>query len=89
MFNNRIFLLALTVLFSIGLAFASNGFAVTCKDLSKKQCESADTCSWIKSYTTKSGKTVAAYCRTKSGKKKASSSKPTKSSSTSKDTKKN
>jgi len=82
MLNNRIFLYALTIIFSIGLTFASTGFAASCKGLSQNKCESASDCTWVKSYKTKTGKTVSAYCRAKSG-KSSSSSKSTKSSSSS------
>ncbi len=74
---------------SISLVFCSSLSAATCKGLSKSKCESNSDCSWVKSYKTKAGKSVDAYCRTKSGKgKKTSAATDTtkKSSSTQKTT---
>jgi outer membrane biosynthesis protein TonB len=48
--------------------------AKACKGLSKSSCSSNTNCSWVKSYTTKTGAKVNAYCRTKSGKKSSSPS---------------
>ena len=45
-----------------------------CKGMAKAQCESASSCGWVKSYKNKSGKTIAAHCRTKA--KSASKTKP-------------
>ncbi len=70
------------------LVICSAAMAVECKGLDKGKCEQADACSWVKSYKTKSGNTVKAYCRAKaknssadagtkkkSGKKKADADK--------------
>ncbi len=40
--------------------------ASACKGLQQDACSSDNSCSWIKSYSTKSGKTIKAYCRNKS-----------------------
>ncbi|MCG8066693.1 MAG: chromosome partitioning protein ParB [Candidatus Thiodiazotropha taylori] len=48
--------------------------AKACKGMSKSACSGNDNCSWVKSYTTKTGAKVNAYCRTKSGKKSSSTS---------------
>ncbi|MCG7901536.1 hypothetical protein A3194_13080 [Candidatus Thiodiazotropha endoloripes] len=48
--------------------------AKACKGMSKSACSSNANCSWVKSYTTKTGAKVNAYCRTKSGKKSSSKS---------------
>lgn len=39
--------------------------ASTCKGLQQDACSRDNSCSWIKSYSTKSGKTIKAYCRNK------------------------
>ena len=52
----------------IGLSalLASAGVhAAQCKGLSQSQCGSTSDCTWVNSYTTKSGTKVAAYCRAK------------------------
>ena len=52
------------------LLFGTSALAAgKCKDLSRSQCTANDSCTWVKGYTTKTGKKVAAYCRVKSGKK--------------------
>ena len=74
-------ILVMVLTFSISLVFGSSLSAATCKGMSKSKCESSSDCSWVKSYKTKAGKTVNAYCRTKSGKgKKTSTSTDTKKS---------
>ncbi len=40
--------------------------AAACKGLQSDACNSDNSCSWVKSYSTKSGKTIKAYCRNKS-----------------------
>lgn len=45
--------------------------AKACKELSKNQCESSTSCSFVKGYTTKTGTKVSAHCRNKPGAKKA------------------
>ncbi|MEN8168082.1 MAG: chromosome partitioning protein ParB [Pseudomonadota bacterium] len=46
-----------------------------CKGLSKSACSTNSSCSWVKSYKTKAGKNVAAYCRVKSAKNQTKNSK--------------
>ncbi|MCG7922862.1 MAG: chromosome partitioning protein ParB [Candidatus Thiodiazotropha lotti] len=48
--------------------------AKACKGMSKSACSGNANCSWVKSYTTKTGAKVNAYCRTTSGKKSSSQS---------------
>jgi len=56
------------------LAIPSLNAASACKGMDEKSCNAADgQCSWIKSYETKSGKKVQAYCRTKPKKKSTQS----------------
>lgn len=43
--------------------------ASQCKGLDLKACDTSASCSWIKSYQTKKGKIINAYCRTKPVKK--------------------
>ena len=50
----------------------------SCKGLSKGKCGSSSSCTWVKSYKTQKGNTVAAYCRAKGSKGAAAKSKPTK-----------
>ena len=46
------------------LAFSSLSLAgAGCKGLQEDACNGVKSCSWIKSYTTKKGKTINAYCR--------------------------
>jgi hypothetical protein len=62
-----------------------------CKGLSQAACSKKSDCSWVKSYKTKTGSQVSAYCRTKSGKKssaKAKTNKEVKSKSSKVSTKK-
>ena len=68
-----------------GLLGATSVQAAQCKGLSQSKCEGAAECSWVKSYKSKSGNTVDAYCRSKPSK---SSSKKTTSSTSSDDKKK-
>ncbi len=71
-------IVGLGVAVSFSLLFSSTVMAVECKGLSKTKCEKTDTCSWVKSYETKTGKKVEGYCRskpTKSAEKKATSTK--------------
>lgn len=51
---------------------AAEATAAECKGMPQAQCEGAPDCSWVNSYTTKTGTTVKAYCRTKSKKGSAS-----------------
>jgi hypothetical protein len=50
--------------------FHSAAMASSCKGLSQSKCSANAACSWVKSYKTKSGKKVDAYCRAKPGKSK-------------------
>jgi len=61
--RNTALVLAATGLISISQLSSAAG---ACKGLQKDVCSSETSCSWIKSYTTKSGKTISAYCRNKS-----------------------
>lgn len=36
-----------------------------CKSMSQQACDGSSQCSWVKSYTRKDGREVAAYCRAK------------------------
>ncbi len=57
--------------FIISAVFSSSAFAASCKGLSKTACSNNSSCSYTKSYTTKNGTKVSAYCRNKPGKKSA------------------
>lgn len=61
--------LVLSLLFAANPVFAAS----SCKGLSKTKC--GGSCTWVDSYTTKTGTKVNGYCRTKPGSsaKKASS----------------
>ena len=61
------------VLLAAGLLSLSqlSNAAGACKGLKKGVCNSDNSCSWINSYTTKTGKTINAYCRNKSKPKKS------------------
>lgn len=49
------------------LAFSQLSTAASsCKGMEQNTCSSDTSCSWVKSYSTKSGKTIKAYCRNKS-----------------------
>jgi len=68
--RKTVLVLAATGLISISQLSSAAG---TCKGLQQDACSSDNSCSWVKSYSTKSGKTIKAYCRNKSkpGSKKA------------------
>lgn len=67
---------------SLGLGATAAFAKGECKGSSKSVCSADKSCSWVKGYVKKDGKKVTAYCRVKSGKKKASAKKPdTKSTS--------
>ncbi len=59
------------ICFTLGLGATSAIAEGQCKGLSKSACSADSACSWIKSYVTKNGKKVDAYCRVKAGKKQA------------------
>jgi hypothetical protein len=61
--RKTVLVLAATGLISISQLSLAAG---TCKGLQQDACSSENSCSWIKSYTTKNGKTISAYCRNKS-----------------------
>lgn len=62
--------LAVTGLMSFSQLSSAAG---ACKGQQQDACSSDTSCSWVKSYSTKSGKTIKSYCRNKSkpGSKKA------------------
>ena len=66
-------ILLITFVVAVGLAltFSPLAFAIDCKGLSKVKCDGSPDCSWVKSYKTKTGKTVDGYCRAKPGKNKS------------------
>jgi len=68
--RKAVLIFAATGLISISQLSSAAG---TCKGLQQDACSSDNSCSWVKSYSTKSGKTIKAYCRNKSkpGSKKA------------------
>jgi hypothetical protein len=68
-------LIAIALLLS-GLAIGPAGAASRCKGLAQSQCERADHCTWVNSYTTKSGTKVSGYCRAKPKKGTVSGTQP-------------
>ena len=56
---------------SLGLAAPAVIAKGECKGMSKSACSADESCSWVKSYVTKTGKKVGPYCRVAAGKKKA------------------
>jgi len=79
---NFVFLFGL--LFSL-LLFTGSATAKACKGMSKSACTSSSSCTYVKSYKTKKGVKVDAYCRNKA--KKSASSKTKSKTSTKKETK--
>jgi len=73
----------------LGLLFisAQANAASACKGLENNACVSKESCSWIKGYERKDGKTVKPFCRTKPG-SKAKASVKTAANTTSVKTKK-
>lgn len=64
---------AVTLLCVLTLSSASIAAAKSeCKGLDKQTCEDKGTCSWVKSYTTKKGTQVNAFCRKKPVRKQTS-----------------
>lgn len=61
---------------SLGLGVTAAFAKGECKGLSKSVCSADKSCSWVKGYVKRDGKKVTAYCRVKTGKKKASVKKP-------------
>lgn len=61
----------------LGLAQPSHAQS-SCQGLSKGKCGSSSSCTWVKSYKTKKGNSVAAYCRSKGSKKGAAKAKAAK-----------
>ena len=53
---------------ALGAVSAPPASASDCKGLDEGGCKGRSSCSWISSYTTKNGNTVAAYCRSAGGK---------------------
>lgn len=64
-----------TTLCTLALLSASGATyaASACKGLSETACSANPACGWTKAYTRKDGKPVAAYCRTKTRPKAATS----------------
>ncbi len=58
--------------------------ASACKGLDSSACSASASCGWVDSYQRKDGRTVKAFCRTKSGAKRSSANKPQASSSATK-----
>lgn len=59
--------------------------AKTCKENLKRVCETSDTCTWVKGYTTKKGTVIKPYCRNKgkkAGNKAATTKKATRKKAT-------
>ncbi|MCG6942175.1 MAG: hypothetical protein LJE69_13100 [Thiohalocapsa sp.] len=55
------------------LGVQTGALAVECKGMEKSACEkNAAQCTWVDPYTRKDGAKVNGYCRTKGGKKSAS-----------------
>jgi len=61
------FLLALV----LSVIFPSTFAAQACKGLEESKCGETVSCTWVKGYATKKGKTVEPYCRTKTQAKKS------------------
>lgn len=67
------FLLKSLSLMAMAILIAGSANAASqCKGLEKPACETNDRCSWVRSYTTKKGTTVSAFCRSKPGQKESS-----------------
>ncbi len=59
----------LGALAAIALALSPAGHAASsCKGLDANRCAKDASCTWVNSYTTKSGSKVSGYCRSKGGK---------------------
>ncbi|WP_419659958.1 hypothetical protein Dvar_02950 [Desulfosarcina variabilis str. Montpellier] len=69
--KRNILLITFVVVVGLALTFSPLAFAIDCKGLSKGKCDGSPECSWVKSYKTKTGKTVNGYCRAKPGKNKS------------------
>ena len=74
MIRNNIFKPIVTLAAALSLfAISSVNAASPCKGMDENSCKTSNNqCSWIKSYETKSGNKVQAYCRTKPKKKACS-----------------
>ncbi len=60
---------------ALSLALGTSAFAASaCKELPKSRCAAKAGCSWVNSYTTKTGTKVKGYCRAKPGKGTSSGS---------------
>ena len=59
---------ALVAAASLTLFSGASLAAKECKGMSKSSCGASASCTWVKSYSTKKGNKVAAYCRNKGGK---------------------
>ncbi len=67
--------LLLIIFTSAILMFSSTITAKECKGMSKSTCSSATSCTWVSGYKTKTGSTIASYCRNKAGKKSTTAKK--------------
>lgn len=79
--RNKTTPLILSVFFAIFMLGSPALHAAQCKGMSKSACSAKGSCSWVESYKTKKGTKVKAFCRSKPGKKKASTSSTKKKSS--------
>ena len=70
MMNTTLRMFGNIALFGLAVGLAGSALAAdsACKGVSKSQCVSKDSCSWVEGYTTKKGVKVSAYCRAKSAK---------------------
>jgi hypothetical protein len=69
--KRNVILITFVTAIGMALIFSPLALAMGCKGLPKNQCDTNADCSWVNSYRMKSGKTVAAYCRSKAGKSKS------------------
>ncbi|MEE9356718.1 MAG: hypothetical protein V3U75_14100 [Methylococcaceae bacterium] len=64
----KIFSIVLFTVFSLSLSISADAASI-CKGFSKSKCGATTQCGWVKSYKTKRGTTVEAFCRGKRGSK--------------------
>ncbi len=79
----RVGVLASSLLASLVIANPVSA-ASACKGLDNSACSASASCGWVDSYQRKDGRTVKAFCRTKSVAKRSSAKKPQASSSAAK-----
>lgn len=63
--RSHILVVVLAAAFTAMPLSQSASAASQCKGLDIKACDAQASCTWIKSYQTKKGSTINAYCRTK------------------------